>query len=128
VEDAYRIGLEVRTAHEVLDPSTLITEPGTTRSQADVLSYDPSSQLLESVANLSPWFERSEKELPEALKVSHSQPIADGGSCMTGNDGNFDCNSHTMQCEISSENWDTDTWWNGYDLNNESSILDFNPK
>jgi hypothetical protein len=128
VEDAYRNGLEVRTAHEVLDPSTLITEPGTTRSQADVLSCDPSSQLLQSVANFNPWFERSEKELPEALKVSHSQPVADGRSGMTGNDSDFDRNSHTMQCEMSSEHWGAGTWWNGYDLSHESSILDFNPK
>jgi hypothetical protein len=46
---------------------------------------------------------------------------------MTGNDGNFDRNSHAMQCEISYENWDPETWRNGYDLSNESSILDFNP-
>ncbi|KAH8797425.1 hypothetical protein F5882DRAFT_474997 [Hyaloscypha sp. PMI_1271] len=110
VEDAYRRGLEVRTADEASNPSTLITEPCTTRSQADVPSYDPSSQLLQGVANFDPRFERSEKEFLEDPNTSHSQLVADSGSGMTGNDGSFDC-TDPMQLEMFSDNWGN---W-GYD-------------
>ncbi|PVH75154.1 hypothetical protein DL98DRAFT_593425 [Cadophora sp. DSE1049] len=127
VEDAYRIGLEVRTAQELLDPSTLITEPGTIRSQADVLCYNPSSEP-QIALDINPSFECAEKEPQDALQLSHSQLVTDDGLGITVSNGNLDRNSHTPQCDMSFEQWDTDNCWDGYDLTHENPILGFNPE
>jgi len=51
--------------------------------------------------------------------------VADDGSGITVNNGNLDRNSHTLQCDMSSEQWETDNRWDGYDLTHEN-FLDFN--
>lgn len=119
VEDAYQIGLEVRTAQELLDPSTLITEPSTIRSEADVLFYNPSSEL-QSALDFNPSFESSGKEPQGALQLSLSQMVADDGSGITVNNGNLDRDYHTLQCDMSFEQWETDNRWDGYDLTHEN--------
>jgi hypothetical protein len=127
VDDAYKIGLEVRTAHELLDPSTLITEPSTIRSQTDVLCYGACSQHR-STAELNPPFGCSGREVQENLQPSHSQLAADAGLDIMDNNHNTGQTSHAQQCGMSFEQLQVGDWWDGYDVTHESPILDFNAK
>ncbi|KIN07000.1 hypothetical protein OIDMADRAFT_139713 [Oidiodendron maius Zn] len=103
VEDAYQIGLEVRTAHELLDPSTLITEPSTIRSQTGLSSYEPSLQG-QRIDKFNLAIEGSGKDPKESPSQPPDLTLDDAYLMISGN-GSIGPTSPAQHCEMPVEDW-----------------------
>ena len=124
VEDAYQIGLEVRTAHELLDPSTLITEPSTIRSQTGLSSCESSLQG-QRIDKFNLAIEGSGKDPKEPPSPPPNLTL-DDAFLMIGGNGSISLTSPAQQCEMPAEDWNVSNWLD-IDMGDETSFLDTNP-
>jgi hypothetical protein len=120
VEDAYQTGLEVRSAHELLDPATLIMEPSTMLSQHLVDSkgisqqqdyyHAPLSNLSDCPKNV-PFESRYQGQ--QGIDTSHQYlPLAASSALIEiGNHIGFDQSLDTSRHNLSFLKWDAGNSW-----------------